>query len=198
MGSRYIYPNTQDGFAIFVCAMTGLLVSLLGAYGLVRLMPERLQRATTISLGSISAVILAWLLTDFVGDRMRLAEEFDAAYAEMPSYDVALDHQFEGRRPLNTIEFASPERRFSAGRPGGWQCEGDATREQDYELYRAISVASKSFGANCSNLKIRYRAADIELDTCVANDRNAAALIAAADTLVTANERISSCTRAAD
>ncbi len=178
--------------------MTGVLVSLLGAYGGVRLMPERLQRPATISLGSISAVILAWLTTDFVGDRMRLAEEFEAAYAKMPSYEVGLDHQFEGRRPLNTIEFVSPARQFSASRPGGWQCEGDATREQDYDLYRAISAASRTFGQDCSNLRIRYRAADIELDTCVANDRNGAALIAVADTLVTANERISSCTRAAD
>ena len=178
--------------------MTGVLVSLLGGYGVVHVLPERWQRPTTISLGSISAVILAWLMTDFIGDRMRLAEEFDAAYAAMPTYEVILDHQFEGRGPLDKIEFASPARRFTASRPGGWRCEGDATREQDFELYRAISAASRTFGENCSSLKIRYHAADVEIDTCVASDRSAAAPISAADTLVTANERISSCTRAAD
>ena len=198
MGSRYIYPNTQDGFAIFVVAMTGVLVSLLGAAALVPLLPERFKRPTTISLGSLSAVVLVWLVTDFISERLRLSEAFDEAYAKIPAYEVELDHQFDGRSPLDTIRFVSPEREFIATRPGGWTCAGTGTREQDYALYVAISRASAAFGSNCSILNIRFRADDIDLDTCVAEDTDAQALMTAADTLVTANERISSCRRAAD
>lgn len=202
--------GAQDGVNILLAGFAGGVSTLFVTYGAMRMLPQGARRPTAIGIGVVSFVILAYLIENFVSERMRLARQFDAAYAQMPAYEMTMEYRHNpGRRPLSRLAFESPVREFRAIRPGGWLCTGTASREQDYALFRALEAAFEASGraidgvgkadgadgAACALVYITWRFESTAIDLCTDDRATLAGVEAASDAMVEHNQRTSSCSR---
>ena len=158
------------------------------------LLAPKTTRLTTLSVGTASALIVVYMVYGFVTDQMAQARTFDEAYATLPAFELALQADDEDRRPFSELSYRSDTRAYSARRPGGWFCEGAATRAHNMALFQALPTATSPQPAERCSLRMSWRIADgVERRSCAS--ANAEPLVAAADVMIEATERRSSCRR---
>lgn len=184
--------------ATLACAAFGaLLVS--GAMVLaVMLLTPKAGRLATLVGGVASIAVVVYAVQDFVGHRMAQARAFDEAYERMPHFDLALTAESASRRPFSKLQFESETGQYTAERPGGWLCQGHANREQTMTLFEGLGHVADGRGANVDavgacQMRATWQMGGVSGEQCL--DVDGQALIAAADTLVDATERRSSCRR---
>lgn len=200
LGGRML-TNPSDpaaaGTTLACAAFGALLVS--GAMVLaVMLLTPKAGRLATLVGGVASIAVVVYAVQDFVGHRMAQARAFDEAYERMPRFDLALVAESASRRPFSKLQFESETRRYTAERPGGWLCQGEANRQQTMALFEGLGPVVDGQEANVGavaacQLRAAWQVGDASGQKCL--DVDGQALIAAADTLIDATERRSSCRR---
>ena len=174
----------------------GLLGALIAAvlFALVAFrLPPKPARIATLVAGGASFAILLYMVGDFVADRMARAQAFDAAYAAMPAFELALASNNPGRRPFSKLAYDAETREYTATRPGGWLCRGTASRQHKMALFAGLRVAEAS--DDCERKATwRIDGGSAKVNVCGAFD----SLFAAADEMVEATQRHASCRRPDD
>lgn len=200
LGGRML-ANPSDpaavGTALACAAFGALLVS--GAMVLaVMLLTPKAGRLATLVGGVASIAVVVYAVQDFVGHRMAQARAFDEAYRLMPRFDLALVAESASRRPFSKLHFESETGQYTAERPGGWLCQGQTSREQTLTLFEGLGHVANGRGANVDaagacQMRATWQMGGVSGEKCL--DVDGQALIAAADTLIDATERRSSCRR---
>lgn len=196
LGGRLLTtPTTPDaGPTLLALGVFGALFGAgIMAFAAMQLTAKAARRATLL-VGAVSAVVVLYMVYDFIVDRMARARAFDAAYAKVPTFELALTASDEDRRPFSDLAYRSETRTYSARRPGGWLCQGAGTRAHDMALFHAIRDADPALTEDCER-RVAWRIADgAKAEGCAS--ASADALFSAADTMIEATERRSSCRRA--
>ena len=197
---------TQGG-AIAAAALLGAFALAALAAGVATRLPAKPLRIATVVAGGVSFALIVYLVRDFVVDRMRQAEAFDAAYARMAPFQLRIASNDANRRPFSVLLFDSTTRAYTAHRPGGWLCRGSGRREHALALSRGLQQAAREEaaprppGAHCP-ARVSWRdhtAASTPLaEGALDHDPGACApqaLLLAADGLVAGTARRASCRR---
>ena len=196
-GARALAADTPAEAAggILAAGLFGALFCGAAMALLALLLPPRPVRIATLVAGAVSFAILVYMVQDFVSDRMARAQAFDAAYAGMVGFELALAAKEANRRPFSSLVVQSETRAYEALRPGGWRCEGRASRAQTWALYQGLQgLRASGVEADCER-RASWRIAGGEpVAACL--DGRGDALFAAADRLVEDTERRASCRRA--
>lgn len=190
--------HAQAAATVIACALSGaLLVGGLMALSAILLTP-RTARTVTLASGVASAAVVVYLVQDFVGDRMAQARAFDAAYERLPDFNLEIAADNPNRSPFSELQYSSNERQYTAQRPGGWLCQGQATRAQTMALFQAMAAMpttptknTATPSANCQ-LHANWHHGDTAAETCLNADHE---MLLAADEMIEATERRSSCQR---
>lgn len=198
---------TQGG-AIAAAALLGAVALAALAAGVATRLPAKPLRIATVVAGGVSFALIVYLVRDFVVDRMRQAEAFDAAYARMAPFQLRIASNDANRRPFSVLLFDSTTRAYTAHRPGGWLCRGSGRREHALALSRGLQQAAREEaaprqpGAHCPT-RVSWRDHDAAASTALVQealerDHGACApqaLLLAADGLVAGTARRASCRR---
>ena len=201
-GARALTDGTGGG-SILACALAGagLAATLMGAASVW--MPAKASRSVTLGAAGVSFALLIYFVRDFVADRMRQAETFDAAYERMGHFALRIESHGAGRRPFSALVFDATTRAYTAVRPGGWRCRGTGNRQHALALFRGVSAlatheARRESGGCATRVFWRVGVAQdseppAEWDqaACAVNT----ALLAAADAMVETTTRRASCRR---
>lgn len=200
-----------SGGIIAASALFGALVIAALMVGVATRLPAKPLRVTTVVAGGASFALIIFLVRNFVTDRMRQAEAFDAAYAQMKPFQLRVESSDPNRRPFSALTFDSNTRVYVAARPGGWLCRGNGRREHAFALGRALPLAKPQEPAletprgHCAtHVSWRYGNADAALaddamqEATKLEHRACApeALLLAADAMVGGTARRASCRRA--
>ena len=188
----------EAGATILACAFFGALF-VAGAMMLATtLLTPKAARIATLIGGAASVSVVVYVVQDFIGDRMAQARAFDAAYERMPLFELTLEAANPNRSPFSKLQYESGQRQYAAHRPGGWLCRGTGNRQQTVALFEGLgnlqdSQESTDTAADNCQLSASWRVGDVAIERCL--DSDGQALIAAAETMVEATERRSSCQR---
>lgn len=188
--------HAQAAATVIACALSGtLFVGGLMALSAVLLAP-RTARTVTLASGVASAAVVVYLVQDFVGARIAQARAFDAAYERLPDFKLEIAADNPNRSPFSELQYSSDERQYTAQRPGGWLCQGQATRAQTMALFKAMAATPTSTNtattsANCQ-LRTNWHHGDTAVETCLNAHHE---ILLAADKMIEATERRSSCQR---
>ena len=203
LGGRLL-TNPSDPAAAgttLACAVFGALFAAGSMVMAVLLLTPKTARLTTLVGGVASIAVVVYAVQDFVSHRMAQARAFDAAYQDMPNFELTLTAESAHRRPFSKLRFQSETRRYTAQRPGGWRCRGQGTREQTLALFEGLGQAADgqepmpNVGARPRSCQLlgTWRMGAASVQRCL--DADGQALAAAADMLIEATERRSSCRR---
>lgn len=202
LGGRLL-TNPSDPAAAgttLACAAFGALFAAGSMVLAVLLLAPKSARVATLVGGVASIAVVVYAVQDFVSHRMAQARAFDAAYQRMPSFELTLTAESAHRRPFSKLQFQSETRQYTAHRPGGWLCRGLGTRKQALALFEGLGQAADgqepngdAWARNCQLLGT-WRVGAASVEACL--DVDGQAVVAAADTLIEATERRSSCRRA--
>ena len=135
--------GASSGGIIAASALFGALVIAALMAGVATRLPAKPLRVTTVVAGGASFALIIFLVRNFVTDRMRQAEAFDAAYARMQPFELRVESSDPNRRPFSALTFDSTTRVYVAARPGGWLCRGNGRREHAFALGRALQLAKR-------------------------------------------------------
>ena len=189
-------PAHVDGLTILAHGLTGAIVAALLLILVALTLPPKPVRIATLMLAGASFAILVYMVQDFIVERVDRAQARDAAYQDMPHFELTLWAKNPQREAFSRLEFNSETRRYVANRPGGWQCEGRGSSSQAVVVFEAMQTMELTARPSC-DLRASWRtigeATGLDKHGCVGNDN---ALFAAADNMVEATERKASCRRA--
>ena len=201
IGARTV-ADSAGGGSILACALAGagLAATLMG--GAAMWMPAKASRVVTLGAAGVSFALLIYFVRDFVTDRARQAEAFEAAYERMGHFALRIESDIAGRRPFSSLVFNATTGTYTAVRPGGWLCRGTGSRQHALALFRQTSLLAQATlreNDRCPT-RVFWRVGEAahgeppgERDqaACAADT----ALLATADTMVEATERRASCRR---
>ena len=206
LGGRLL-TSPEDGGATLLAL--GAFGALFGA-GIMAfaatLLPAKGARRATVGVGAVSAAVVAYMVFEFVTDRMVRLRAFDEAYAALPAFELAFEARDPERKPFATLSYNSETRAYTARRPGGWRCQGNGARTHNMALFEGLRAAQgvddavarqmvEGSAADGCKLRVSWRIAqDPEVVRCASPA--AERLIAAADAMIETTERKSSCRRA--
>ena len=202
VAGRLFAAGESSGGAIAASALLGSLVVAALMAGVATRLPAKPLRVTTVVAGGVSFALIIFLVRDFVADRMRQAEAFDAAYARLQPFQLRVEASDPNRRPFSVLTFHFTTRRYVAQRPGGWQCQGDGRREHAFALARELQLAAEGNapgapGDHCAtHVSWRYGAGAAEEATQPQHTAcTPETLLRAADAMVAGTARRASCRR---
>ena len=193
-----------SGGTIAASAVLGAVAAAALMAGVATRLPAKPLRVTTVLAGGVSFALIIFLVRDFVTDRMRQAEAFDAAYAQLRPFQLRVESSDPNRRPFSQLTFHFTTRRYVAQRPGGWLCQGNGRREHAFALAGGLRLAKTETSrtgagnAHCATvISWHYdAAAGVEAPTQLEHTACAPeALLRAADAMVTGTARRASCRR---
>ena len=206
--ARALGPGATEGGPIAAAALLGAVAAAALMAGVATRLPAKPLRVATVVAGGVSFALIIYLVQDFVADRMRQAEAFDAAFARMAPFELRIESNDANRRPFSVLSFDSTTRAYTAQRPGGWLCRGSGRREHAFALARGVQQAARGdaaagqAGAHCpARASWRYHQADAGAalaQEAVEHGGDACAppaLLLAADALVARTARRASCRR---
>jgi len=196
--------DTTEGVALLACGFAGASLFAVATLGLARFLAGRRLLVAALALGASSFALLAFMVEDYIAERIRAANAFDAHYATLPHFELTLHHVDPTREPLSRFAFDATSLAFSATRPGNWHCTGKASRKDKAELYAALQdmpVASPP----CSTTA-RWQVADappgsssegrpLVLPQAEGSSCDDGTLISVADAIIRAHERRTRCRR---
>ena len=200
-GRAFALPAATGGGVVLVAALLGAGLTALIAGVVANRLPASVCRVTTLLAAGVSFALLVYLVRDFLIDRARAAEAFDAAYARMPPFELRVDADHADRRPLSKLVFDSVTRSYVATRPGAWRCRGVGTRRHALALYQGIRALMPEAPAATTRCDVRatWRLADAASARDLGAQREACAaaapLLAAADAMIRDTARRASCRR---
>lgn len=206
LGGMFAGRMLAAGGTIAACALLGALALAALMASVATRLPAKPLRVTTVVAGGVSFALIVFLVRDFVADRMRQAEAFDAAYARMKPFQLRVESNNPNRAPFSVLTFHSTTRRYVAQRPGGWLCQGDGRREHALALSRGLQAAARenapsgmSGGRCATHVFWRYgNAAAASAEEAMPLEHRACApapLLLAADSMVQGTARRASCRR---
>lgn len=195
----------SGGGAIAASALVGALALAALMAGVATRLPAKPLRVTTVVAGGVSFALIIFLVRDFVADRMRHAEAFDAAYAQLRPFRLRVESNDPNRRPFSALTFHFATRAYVAERPGGWLCRGNGQREHAFALARGLQLATREGPApgarrgQCpTQVSWRYDDAAGRAEEPPQREHSACApeeLLQAADAMVAGTARRASCRR---
>ena len=206
LGGRLLTSPEDGGATLLALGAFGALFGAGIMAFVATLLPEKSARRATVGVGAVSAVVVAYVVFDFVTDRMARMRTFDEAYAVLPMFELAFEGRDPERKPFSTLSYNSEDRAYTARRPGGWLCQGNGARTHNMALFEGLRAAQGADDAvarqmveggvtNGCKLRVSWRIAqDPEVVRCASPA--AERLIAAADAMIKTTERKSSCRRA--
>lgn len=208
VAARALGPGVTEGGPIAASALLGAAAAAALMAGVATRLPAKPLRVATVVAGGVSFALIVYLVRDFVADRMRQAEAFDAAYARMVPFQLRIESNDANRRPFSVLTFDSTTRAYTAHRPGGWLCRGSGRRDHTLALARGLQQAAheqstaRQPGTHCPT-RVSWRYHDAHAGTALAeealaDDRGTCApqsLLLAADALVGETARRASCRR---
>ena len=183
--------STTDGVALLGWGIGGAVLLAALAFALARALAGRRLLVAALGLGASSFALLAFMVEDYVAERIRAADAFDAHYATLPLFELELGHVDPTRKPLSRFAFDATTLEFTATRPGNWHCSGKASREEAAELHAALRTMTGSGAAPCPTTVQWHVAAGEPIEAC-----DDGTLVALADDIVRAHERRTRCRRA--
>ncbi|MDE0691980.1 MAG: hypothetical protein OXI55_07005 [Gammaproteobacteria bacterium] len=130
--------STTEGVALLACGFAGASLFAVATLGLARFLAGRRLLALALALGASSFALLAFMVEDYIAERIRAANAFDAHYATLPHFELSLHHVDPTREPLSRFAFDATSLEFNATRPGNWHCTGKASRKEKAELHAAL------------------------------------------------------------
>lgn len=201
VAGRLFAAGESSGGAIAASALLGAFVLATLMAGVATRLPARPLRVTTVVAGGVSFALIIFLVRDFVADRMRQAEAFEAAYAQMRPFQLRVESRDPNRRPFSALTFNSTTHVYTAERPGGWLCRGNGLREHAFALARGLRLTTREDAAStlphghcATQVSWRYQdaaaGAEQERSACAPE-----ALLHAADAMVKGTARRASCRR---
>ena len=183
--------STTEGVALLGWGVAGAALFAAAAVVLARALTGRGLLVAALALGASSFALLAFMVEDYIAERIRAANAFDAHYATLPEFELELRHVDGTREPLSRFTFDAATLEFIALRPGNWRCTGKASREEKSNLHAALQTVPISGAAPCTTT-VRWHIAGGEPgESC-----DAEALMALADAVVRSHERRTRCRRA--
>lgn len=205
LGGRLLTTPDDAGATLLALGVFGALFAAGIMAFAATLLSAKAARRTTMAVGAVSAAVVAYLVFDFVADRMARLRSFDEAYAALPTFELVFTARDSAREPFSTLSYDSETRAYTARRPGRWLCEGKGARAHNMALFEGIRAAqgaealaqSAAPEAEADDCKLRasWRVAQGSwVVSCAATA--AERLVAAADGMVEETERKSSCRRA--
>ncbi len=181
--------STTEGVALLGWGIGGAALLALAAYAMARMLSGRRLLIAALVVGASSFALLAFMVEDYIAERIRAANAFDAHYATLPHFELELHHVDPTREPLSRFAFNATSLEFNATRPGNWHCTGKASREEKAELHAALQDMPVS-APPCSTTA-RWQLADSPSVESCDNET----LIPLADAIVKAHERRTRCRR---
>lgn len=194
LAARRFIAHPEAGVIVLGCGLGGaVLAAAVMAIAATRLPPKRVRIGTLVA-GGASFAILAYMVQDYVGERLERSRAFDAAYELMPAFELTLVTEDLRRDPFAELAFGSAGGDYMALRPRGWRCSGKGRRQDAMALYAALSaMATAPEGGRC-DVEAAWRIEDGEgQNACIGEGH---ALLGAADAMIHETERKSSCRRA--
>ena len=202
VGARLV--ATTDGVALLGWGFAGAGLFAVATLGLARFLSGRRLVALALALGASSFALLAFMVEDYIAERIRAANAFDAHYATLPHFELELHHVDPTREPLSRFAFDATSLVFNATRPGNWHCTGKASREEKAELHAALQDMPVS-APPCSTTA-RWQLADsppgsssegrpLALPQAEGSSCDNEILLPLADAIVKAHERRTRCRR---
>ena len=205
LGGRLLTSPEDGGATLLALGAFGALFGAgIMAFAAMQL-PAKGARRATVGVGAVSAAVVAYMVFDFVTDRMARLRAFDEAYAVLPTFELAFEARDPEREPFSTLSYTSETRAYTARRPGGWRCQGNGARADNMALFEGVRAAQgendavtrqvEGDAADGCKLRVSWRIAqDPEIVQCASSAVER--LIAAADAMIETTERKSSCRRA--
>ena len=206
LGGRLLTTPDDAGATLLALGAFGALFAAGIMAFAATLLSAKAARRATMAVGAVSAAVVAYMVFDFVADRMARLRSFDEAYAALPTFELAFAARDSERRPFSTLSYDSETRAYTARRPGSWLCQGKGARAHNMALFEGLRAAQSTEAlaqesaapeAEADNCKLRasWRVAQGSwVVSCAATA--AERLVAAADGMVEDTERKSSCRRA--
>ena len=205
LGGRLLTSPEDGGATLLALGGFGALFGAGIMAFAATLLSAKAARRATMAVGAVSAALVAYMVFDFVADRMAHMRAFDEAYAALPAFELAFEAQDPERQPFSTLSYTSETRAYTARRPGGWLCQGNGARDHNMALFDGIRAAqgadalarqmAETDSANACKLRVSWRIAEApEVAWCASTATEH--LVAAADGMIETTERKSSCRRA--
>lgn len=199
--SRVLAVDAAAGGQLAAACLLGAALAAALAAGVAKRLARKPLRVVTVVAGGVSFALVIYLAQDFVAERLRGAEAFDAAYARMTPFQLRVEANNGNRRPFSALKFDSATRAYAARRPGGWLCRGTGGRDHALGLSLRVRGIEGDRSANCDvRLAWRYGAfadglaeaeqAPFEHSACAPD-----ALLRVADAMVERTARRASCRR---
>ena len=183
--------STVEGVALLGWGVGGAALLAALAFALARALAGRRLLISALALGASSFALLAFMVEDYIAERIRAAAAFDAHYATLPDFSLELHHVDPTREPLSRFTFDAVTLEFTATRPGNWRCTGKANREEKAELHAALQTMPIATVTPCTTTAQWHIAGGEPIEAC--DDET---LIALADDIVRTHERRTRCRRA--
>ena len=205
LGGRLLTSPEDGGAALLALGGFGALFGAgIMAFAATLLSAKAARRATMV-VGAVSAALVAYMVFDFVANRMAQMRALDEAYAALPAFELAFEAEDPERKPFSTLSYASETRAYTARRPGGWLCQGNGARDHNMALFEGLRAAQGAeavspqmvetdMAADCK-LHVSWRIAEAPAAVWCASTATEH-LVAAADDMIETTERKSSCRRA--
>lgn len=181
---------TTEGVALLGWGLAGAAFFAVATLALARILTGRRLLVVAVAVGASSFALLAFMVEDYIAERIRAANAFDAHYATLPHFELELHHVDPTRQPLSRFAFDATTLEFTATRPGNWHCTGKASREEKAELYAALQDMPVATATPCSTTAKWQLANAPPVESC-----DNETLIPLADAIVHAHERRTRCRR---
>lgn len=183
--------STTEGVALLGWGLAGAALFAAATLALARVLTGRRLLVAALVLGASSFALLAFMVEDYIAERIRAANAFDAHYATLPDFSLELHHVDPTREPLSRFTFDAATLEFTATRPGNWRCTGKANREEKAELHATLQTMPIATVTPCTTTAQWHIAGGEPVEAC--DDET---LIALADGIVRTHERRTRCRRA--
>ena len=183
--------STTEGVALLGWGIGGAALLAALAFALARALAGRRLLIVALALGASSFALLAFMVEDYIAERIRAADAFDAHYATLPHFELELHHVDPTRQPLSRFTLDATTLEFTATRPGNWHCTGKASREERAELQVALQTIAIAPATTCATTAKWHIADAPPVESC--DDET---LIPLADAIIQAHERRTRCRRA--
>ena len=142
--------STTEGVALLGWGLAGAAVFAVATLALARVLTGRRLLVAALALGASSFALLAFMVEDYIAERIRAANAFDAHYATLPHFELKLHHVDPTREPLSRFAFDATTLEFTAIRPGNWHCTGTASRKEKAELHAALQDMPVAYTPPCT------------------------------------------------
>ena len=182
--------STTEGVALLGWGIGGAVLLAALAYALARALTGRRLLIAALVLGASSFALLAFMVEDYIAERIRAADAFDAHYVTLPHFSLELHHVDPTRQPLSRFTFDATTLEFTATRPGNWHCTGKASREERAELHAALETMPTAPATPCTTTAKWHIGDAPPVESC-----DNETLIPLADAIIQTHERRTRCRR---